>query len=81
VESGGGSSQKKAPPISGVEDAKRILIKCSKTKNLREEFVCSRCLSTNEDKACKNITNSTNVTNKKKYIGIYIFRTKFKLVS
>jgi hypothetical protein len=38
---------------------------------LREEFVCSRWISTHEDKACKNITNCTNVTLKKILEYIY----------
>jgi hypothetical protein len=46
----------------GDENAKHILLKCSKTKKLREEFVCSGWFSINEDKAYKNITNCINVT-------------------
>jgi hypothetical protein len=63
--------------MSGEEDAKQILLKCSETKKWREECVNSKWLSINEELACRKIISCTNL-NKIQSLGKYLFKTKCK---
>jgi hypothetical protein len=55
----------------GEGDAEHIPLKLSETKKWREEFLCNKWLSVNENIAHKKIIKRTNVTKEKTLESIY----------